>query len=79
MGSISTIGTEENPKFSIIGDENWEKEFSLLVPHEEQDDPIGVHDDFMNAQLPSKKKHRNLLFPLHIIHTHMDWVEYCGN
>ena len=35
------------------GEENWENEFSLLVPHEEQEAPIGVHDDLMNASLPS--------------------------
>ena len=37
------------PHTSILstssGYENWEKEFSLLVPHEEQEAPIGVHDD----------------------------------
>ena len=45
------------PRTSILatasGDENWEKEFSLLVPHDEHEAPIGVHDDLMNAPLPS--------------------------
>ena len=34
-------------------DEHCEKEFSLLVQHEEQDSFLGVHDDWMNASLPS--------------------------
>ena len=46
-----------SPHTSILatsgGDENWEKEFSLLVPHEEKEAPIGVHDDLMNAPFPS--------------------------
>ena len=35
------------------GDENWEKEFSLLVPHEEHEAPIGVQDDLRDDPLPS--------------------------
>ena len=34
-------------------DANWEKEFSLLVQHEEHEALLGVHDDLMNASLPS--------------------------
>ena len=30
---------------SSSGDENWEKEFSLLVQQEELKDFLGVHDD----------------------------------
>ena len=57
------------------GDENLEKEFSLLVPHEEQEASIGVHDELMNAPLPSQQQHRRKLLALDAIHPHMDWVE----
>ena len=36
------------------GDANWEKEFSLLVQHEEHEALLGVHDDLMNAPSPSQ-------------------------
>ena len=48
----------------------------LAVQHEEQEAPIGVHDDFMNEQLPSQQKHSQIFLPLYSIHPHMDQVEY---
>ena len=39
---------------SSSGDENWEKEFSLLVQQEELETFLGVHDDFLNSPSPSK-------------------------
>ena len=38
------------------GDENWENEFSLLVPHEEKEAPIGVHDELMNSPFHTQQK-----------------------
>ena len=37
---------------SSSGDENWEKEFFLLVQQEELEVFIGVHNDLLNAPLP---------------------------
>ena len=38
---------------SSSGDENWEKEFSLLVQQEELEAFLGIHNDLLNAPLPS--------------------------
>ena len=51
------ISTHTSISATSSGDENWEKEFSLLVPHEEHEAPIGTHDDLMDAPLPSQQKH----------------------
>ena len=57
-----------------IKDENWKKEFSLLVPHEEHEAPIDVQDDLREEPLHSQHKHRHILLPLDTIHPHMDWI-----
>ena len=46
----------------------------MLVPHEEKEAPIGVQDDLRDAPLPSQHKHRKILMPLDVIHSHMDWI-----
>ena len=46
------------------GDENWEKDFSLLVPYEEQEAPIGVQDDLRDAPLPYHQQNRHIFLPL---------------
>ena len=60
---------------SSSGDENWEKEFSLLVQLEELEAFLGVHGDLLNAPSPSQQPHRNILLSLDVIQPHMDWVE----
>ena len=57
-------------------DENWEKEFSLLVQQEELEAFLGVRDDLWNAPSPSHQTHRHILLSLDSIHPHVDWVEY---
>ena len=49
---------------SSSGDENWEKEFSLLVQQEELEAFLGVHDDLLNAPSPSWQPHENILLSL---------------
>ena len=46
---------------TLGGGENWEREISLLVAHEEKEDPIRVYDDFMKAPFPSQQKHKHPL------------------
>ena len=60
---------------SSSGDENWEKEFSLLVQQEELEGFLGVYNEFLNAPLPSQNPHRHILLSLDAIQPHMCWVE----
>ena len=46
---------------TLGGGENWEREISLLVAHEEKEDPIRVYDEFMKAPFPSQQKHKHPL------------------
>ena len=55
--------------------ENWEKEFSLLVQQEELEAFLNVHDDLWNAPSPSRKTHRHIWLSLYAIQPHVDWVE----
>ena len=57
---------------SSSGDENWEKDFSLLVQQEELEAFLGVHDDLLNAPSPSQQPQRHILLSLDAIHPHMD-------
>ena len=61
---------------SSSGDENWVKEFSLLVKQEDLEAYLGVHDNLLNEPSPSQKPHRHILLSLGAIKPHMDWVEY---
>ena len=68
------ISTHTPISSTSSGDENWEKEFSFLVPHEEQEAPIGFQNDLKDAPLPYQKHRRNIFLPLDSIHPHMDWI-----
>ena len=56
------------------GDENWEKEFSFLVPHEEQEAPIGVQNYLRDSPLPYQKNNSHILYPIDSIYPHMHWI-----
>ena len=71
---MNHISTHTSISTTSSGDENWEKEFSLLVAQEEKEAPIGVQDDLRDAPLPSQQQHRNILLPLDTIHPHMDAI-----
>ena len=53
--------------------ENWEKEFSLLVQQEELEAFLGVDDDLLNAPSPSQYPHSHILLSLDFFQLHMDW------
>ena len=69
------ISTHTCISSSSSENENWEKEFSLLVQQEELEAFLGVHDDLWNAPSPSHQPHRNIFLSLASIQPHVDWVE----
>ena len=70
------ISTHTSILASSSENENWEKEFSLLVQLEELEAFLGVHHDLWNAPSPSHQPHRHIWMSLDVIPPHVDWVEY---
>ena len=54
------ISTHTFISSSSSENENWDKEFSLLVQQEELEAFLGVHDDLWNAPSPSCQPHRHI-------------------
>ena len=69
------ISTHTSISSSSNENEDWEKEFSLLVQQEELEAFLGVHDDLWNAPSPSCKTHRHIWLSLDAIQPHVDWLE----
>ena len=44
------------------------------MPHEEQEAPIGVQNDLMDAPSPYYQQNRHILHPLDSIHPHIDCI-----
>ena len=70
------ISTHTSISDSLIKNEIWENEFSLSMQQEKVEAFLGIHNDLMNAPLPSQQPHRNIMLSLDSIQPHVDWVEY---